>query len=126
MPYLGAPYATDASTLGQRMQLARDRLWVDCGFLGLVASETLETVCELVKAGAFGLVLNYGAPQFYGVSPLSAVDVGRLLQLLAGQNADLPILAYCDLTPKVQLDLRSPYLIVIKGVGAECCLRGND
>ena len=109
MPIMGEPYTINALALAERMKLARARLWVDCGFLGLATGDTIDSVRELVKAGAFGLVVNYGSPQFYGVSPFSSADLKLLQKFLADESLDVPILAYCDLCPKAQLDLRSPY-----------------
>jgi allantoinase len=95
MPLNSSPVTTTANALALKLEAARGKLWVDCGFYGGVVAGTTGQVEPLAAAGVLGFkafLCHSGIDEFPNVSE---ADLRAVMPEIA--RAGLPLLVHAEL-----------------------------
>lgn len=96
MPLNSSPATTTAGAFAQKLEAARGKLWVDCGFYGGLVAGVAGHIAPLISAGVFGFkaFLCYsGIDEFPNVTE---ADLRRTMPELSASG--LPLLVHAELT----------------------------
>ncbi|MBK7248647.1 MAG: allantoinase AllB [Flavobacteriales bacterium] len=95
MPLNASPVTTTAAALKLKLEAAKGKLHVNCGFYGGVIPTNIDELDELLKSGVFGIkafLTHSGIDEFPSVTE---ADLRKALPILKKHNAKL--LVHCEL-----------------------------
>lgn len=96
MPLNSSPVTTTAKAFQEKLDAAKDKLWVDCGFYGGVIPGNSNNIESLTKAGVLGFkafLIHSGIDEFPNARE---ADLRSAMPIIAKHN--LPLLVHCELT----------------------------
>jgi allantoinase len=96
MPLNSSPVTTSVEALALKLEAARDKLWVDCGFYGGVVPGVHEQIGPLIAGGVLGFkafLCHSGIDEFPNVTE---ADLRAAMPQLA--KAGVPLLVHSELT----------------------------
>ena len=96
MPLNSSPVTTTVNALAQKIEVARGKLWVDCGFYGGVVPGVSEQIGPLIAAGVLGFkafLCHSGIDEFPNATE---ADLREVMAQLA--QAGVPLLVHAELT----------------------------
>lgn len=110
MPLNASPVTTTAEALRIKLDAARGKLHVNCGFYGGVVPDNIEDLDELLRSGVFGIkafLTHSGIDEFPNVTE---ADLRKALPIL--KKHDTKLLVHCELEAPV---VGSPLPVVGQG-----------
>ena len=106
MPLNASPVTTTAAALKLKLEAAKGKLHVNCGFYGGVIPSNINALDELLNAGVFGIkafLTHSGIDEFPNVTE---ADLRKALPILKKHDAKL--LVHCELVSGVGVDHGPP------------------
>lgn len=100
MPLNSSPVTTTPEALQAKLEAARGKLWVDCGFWGGVVPGNAEQLGPMVDLGVLGFkafLCDSGIDEFPASTP---ADLRQAMPILAGRG--VPLLAHCELESELR------------------------
>jgi allantoinase len=95
MPLNSSPVTATVEALEKKLDAAKGKLWVDCGFYGGVIPGNAHHLQSLIDAGVLGFkafLIHSGIDEFPNVSE---ADLRSAMPIIAKNN--LPLLVHCEL-----------------------------
>lgn len=95
MPVYSQPVTSDLRSLNKKLEAAKGKLHVNCGFWGASSDGDPENVAALLKAGCFGIYCTLSDTRLPDFKAISRDALEKLMYRLADMNALL--IVHCEL-----------------------------